>query len=132
MPFLRLGVPGAFSLFIEWGSFELAAGIAGQLGSIPLACHGIFMSTAALFYMIPQAVAFSTATLVGNALGAAEHDNARRLVKIGVAFDFVYGSLAGSVLLFGLRGIWGKLFTNDVGVQHLGNLQYNTVHYNTV
>ena len=30
--FLSLGVPGAFSLFFEWGSFELVAGIAGQLG----------------------------------------------------------------------------------------------------
>lgn len=40
------------------------------------------MSTAGLFYMIPQAVAFSTATLVGNALGAAEHDSAKSIVKV--------------------------------------------------
>jgi hypothetical protein len=28
------------------GSFELAAGIAGQLGTVPLAVHGIYASTA--------------------------------------------------------------------------------------
>ena len=27
-PFFMLGVPGAVSLFVEWGSFELVAGIA--------------------------------------------------------------------------------------------------------
>jgi MATE family multidrug resistance protein len=52
--FLRLGLPGAVSLLIEWGSFELAAGIAAQLGPVPLAVHGVYMSTANIFYMMPQ------------------------------------------------------------------------------
>jgi hypothetical protein len=29
--FLQLGVPGALSLMLEWGSYEMVAGIAGQL-----------------------------------------------------------------------------------------------------
>ena len=52
--FLSLGVPGALSLFFEWGSFELVASIAGQLGRVRLATHGVFMSTCGLFYMTPQ------------------------------------------------------------------------------
>jgi len=41
--FLSLGVPAAASLFVEWGSFELAASIAGQIGTVSLSAHGIYM-----------------------------------------------------------------------------------------
>ncbi len=34
-----------YCLLLHRGSFELAAGIAGQLGSVPLAVHGIYSST---------------------------------------------------------------------------------------
>lgn len=57
LPFLALGVPGAVSLFIEWGSFELAAGLAGQLGSTALAVHSIYMQSCAMLYMPPLALA---------------------------------------------------------------------------
>lgn len=40
---LSMGIPGALSLFVEWGSFELAASLAGTLGTIPLAVHAIYM-----------------------------------------------------------------------------------------
>ena len=36
------------------GSFELAASIAVRLGTVSLAVHGIYASTASIFYMIPQ------------------------------------------------------------------------------
>ena len=55
VPILQLGVPGAMSLCVEWGSFELVAGIAGQLGPLPLSVHGVLMNTASTFICSPRA-----------------------------------------------------------------------------
>jgi Na+-driven multidrug efflux pump len=41
--FAVLGIPGSVSLFLEWGSYEVSASIAGRLGTIPLAVHTVFM-----------------------------------------------------------------------------------------
>ena len=47
---LALGIPGAASLFIEWGSYELAASIAGQMkDNVALATHGIYMVWCGVF-----------------------------------------------------------------------------------
>ena len=47
----------------------MVAGIAGRLGPLPLAVHGIFMSTAGLFYLTANAIALATSTIAGNHLG---------------------------------------------------------------
>ena len=118
-PFLRIGVPGALSLFIEWGSFELAASIAGQLGATGLAAHGINMSTSGLLYMIPLSVSSATTTIAGHMIGSGRHDGARTILCIGVAIDFVYGALAASLLMFVLRDRWAGVFTQDPPTQRL-------------
>ena len=41
----RLGLPGAMSLFLEWGSYEVSASLAATLGRVPLAAHSIYVST---------------------------------------------------------------------------------------
>jgi MATE family multidrug resistance protein len=117
--FLRLGIPGAASMFIEWGSFELGASIAAQLGPVPLAVHGIFCSTASMFYLIPQAVALATATLVGNALGASNPEAAACVVRDGIFVDFLYGLISGLILFTLLRPFWGSIFTDDNDVKLL-------------
>jgi len=118
-PFLSLGIPGAFSLFFEWGSFETIAGIAGQLGAIGLATHGIFMSTAGLFYMFPAAISQATAILAGNYLGNNDASGCQFIVKLGLWVDFCWGLVAGSFLVFWLRPYWAFLYTNQTEVQHM-------------
>lgn len=49
--FLKLGLPGAASVFIEWGSYEISASVAGQLGDIKLAAHTVFMNTASFWFV---------------------------------------------------------------------------------
>ena len=41
------------------------------------------MSTANIFYMMPQAIAVATATLTGNALGAVKPKEAAQVVNVG-------------------------------------------------
>ena len=124
--FLELGVPGALSLFIEWGSFELAASIAGQLGAVGLAAHGIFMSTSGLFYMLPLSIAQATTTVAGHIIGegaAVREDGgqaaARRIIMLGIAMDTIYGIVAAAVLMLVVRPVWGQIFTVDPATQQL-------------
>ncbi len=111
-PFLALGIPGAVSLFLEWGSFEMAAGIAGQLGTNNLAVHSIYMQTAAILYMTPLAIASATSICVGNYIGAKEYKCAKEMVSLGMWIDVALGFLAGLFLL-ALRNYWGNFFSND-------------------
>ena len=114
-PFLALGIPGAVSLFLEWGSFEMAAGIAGQLGTSNLAVHSIYMQTAGILYMTPLAVASATSICVGNYIGAKEYKCAKEMVTLGMWIDVLLGLLAGLFLL-ALRDFWGGFFSSDAEV----------------
>ena len=119
VPFLKLGVPAALSLFVEWGSFELAASIAGQLGTTGLSAHGVNMSTCGLLYMIPLSVSSATTTVAGHIIGSGDVDGARAILGIGVGIDFAYGALAAALLVFVLRGRWGHVFTQDADTLQL-------------
>jgi len=121
--FFSLGCPAAVSLFIEWGSYELSAGIAGQLpnSALSLAVHSIFSSIAGLTYQVPQAVAFSTAILTGQQLGAGRPVHAQLFVSLGVAVDCCYGLSLGLCILLSSavrRGV-SEAFTADPEVRSL-------------
>ncbi len=111
-PFLSLGVPGAFSLMLEWGSYETIASIAGRLGAVSLATHGIFMSTASFFYRFPVAISIASAILIGNRLGDNDAEGAKFFMKLGIWVDFAWGICAGGVLVLVLRPYWGRLYTD--------------------
>ncbi len=115
--FLELGMPGALSLFLEWGSYELMAMIAGQLGTVELATHGVYMSTCAILYMMPQAISDATAVIAGNYLGHGDPQEAQSVIKLGIFYDMGIGLLSASLLLFVLRPYWGGIFSSDPAVQ---------------
>jgi Na+-driven multidrug efflux pump len=117
--FLSLGIPGALSLLLEWGSYEAIASIAGKLGEVGLATHGIYMSTAGVFYLAPAAIATATSTLAGNRLGDNDAEGAKYFIKLGLWVDFCWGILAGLFLVLILRPYWGPLYTNDEHVRRM-------------
>lgn len=114
--FLSLALPAALSLFLEWGSYEVMAGFAGQLGSIQLATHGVYMNTASLAYNGPMAIADATSVLTGNYLGKNQPSDASSMVLLGVTVDSFLGLITGGILLLFLRSYWGYLFTSDIEV----------------
>lgn len=116
-PQLKLGIPGAASLFVEWGSYEVSATFAGQLGELPLACHGIYMATATLLYGGCLGVSNSTAAIIGNYLGGNQSMLAKRTAKIGIQLGLAWGVGIYALLVFILRPYWGTIFTNVVEVQ---------------
>jgi Na+-driven multidrug efflux pump len=115
--FLSLGLPGAFSLFLEWGSYEFMAMVSGRLGTVELATHGVYMTTCGIIYLVPQAIADATAVIAGNFLGLGDPGEAKSVIALGIAYDMTIGLCGASVLLFVLRPYWGAIFSSDPSVQ---------------
>jgi len=112
---LKLGIPSAISLFIEWGGFEVNATMAGRLGVEQLATHSVFAQYSALFYALPNGVAQAAATLGSNALGGGDASTAKRLVPLAYIMCIVCGVLQGGILLCN-RSRMGRLFSLDADV----------------
>ena len=116
---LRLGLPGAMSLFLEWGSYEVSAAFAGLLGGTRLAVHGVYMSSVGLWYTVPLGISSATAAMIGNQLGGGEARNAALTARIAMMCCLVWGLGNGFVFTTFLRPHWIALFSNDPDVQHI-------------
>ena len=110
-----MGLPSAASLFVEWGTFELNAALAGRIGIEALAAHSVFAQYSALWYSLPVGFAQAAATLGSNALGAGAPDTARRLVPRAYVACTLCGLLQGGAAL-ALRGRIGAVFSTDAAV----------------
>ena len=53
--FLRLGVPGIFSLAFEWWSFEITTLVAGSISTTELTISSTILQLATIFYMVSYA-----------------------------------------------------------------------------
>ena len=112
---MKLGLPCALSLLVEWGSFELNAAIVGQISIDALATHSVYAQYSAVFYCLPTGFAQAAATLASNALGAGRPHVARRLAPLSYGCTLACGLLQGGVALF-LRRSMGALFSSDSAV----------------
>ncbi|RDB24495.1 hypothetical protein Hypma_008480 [Hypsizygus marmoreus] len=109
---VRLGVAGIGQIASEWWAWELVALAASFLGPIALASQSILITSGALTYQVPFALAMATSVRTGNLLGAK---NARRA---GVAANAsLVVCLILSLFVSGLYMIfqksWAQMFNND-------------------
>jgi hypothetical protein len=77
----------------------VTASIAGRLGTLPLAIHTVFMTSASVWYMAPLGLAMAAGTLVGNHLGAglcwlAGFVTAQSITLLLFVFFFFFFSLS--------------------------------------
>lgn len=82
--FLRLGVPGAAMLSLEWWAFELCVLVAGSLGTLPLAAHNVLATLVVVSFMLPLGQSVAAGTLVGQYLGAGDTKRARKVASLGI------------------------------------------------
>ena len=78
MPQLRMGVPVAASQLLETGLFTTAGLLIGGFGTVAAASHLLALNVAALSFMVPLGVAFSTTVRVGLAAGQGDRFAVRR------------------------------------------------------
>ncbi|MEZ5313709.1 MAG: MATE family efflux transporter [Thermoanaerobaculia bacterium] len=98
---LRLGLPLAVMLALEYWAFAISTLWAGRLGPSQLAAHSIVLSLASISYMVPLGVGLGATTRVGNLIGAGEPRNAQRAAWVAFALGgvvmtlFAVGFVAG-------------------------------------
>ncbi|MCS6798839.1 MAG: MATE family efflux transporter [Myxococcota bacterium] len=100
----RLGLPVSGTLAAEVGAFVLANVLAGLLGPLPLAAHGVAVTLAALTFQVPLALGAAAATRVGHAVGRGDPRAAR---LAGIVAMLVGGGFMGACgLLLALAPEW--------------------------
>lgn len=95
---LRLGLPIGGQMFFEYGVFGMVGALMGRIGALAIAGHHIALNLAAIVFMVPQGVGAAAAVLVGRAIGARNHPEARR-AAVGALLVGV-GFMIGSGILF--------------------------------
>ena len=112
---LRLGLPMGAGILIEVTGFTFMAIFIARLGPLPVAGHQIAANLVAMLFMMPQALANATSTLVAQRLGAQALQQARHLAWHGVLLASMLAVLMGALVYAGRTAVAG-LYTQDAAV----------------
>jgi MATE family multidrug resistance protein len=77
------------------------------------------MQTASFWYMVPLGMSVATSILIGQALGAGNAQEAKKIIRTAVLLHVCYGIFNGGLFVFALRDYWPKVFTTDQDVLSL-------------
>ena len=129
---LKLGTAGVMGNMGQWWSWEIAAGMAGNLGEVPLAAHSVLQNVG--FFMFPLTFGISTATTVrvGTLLGAGRGALAKTTSRAALS---VAGGLCVVIvsLLLALRNTYPRLYSKDERVIAVASsLTYVYAFYQTL
>lgn len=112
--YMRMAVPSALMICLEWWSYELLVLLSGILPNPALETSvlSICISTVVLLYNLPYGIGTAASVRVSNELGAGNPNGARLVV--GVALSIVACSaVLVSVTLLALRHFIGIAFSNE-------------------
>lgn len=112
---LRLGVPVGAHFALEVGAFGISTLLAGLLGVVATAAHGIAINVASVTFMLPLGVSLAAVTRVGNLIGEGRRDDAQRSAWLAIAMGVGLMAAAALLLLVGRRLI-PSLYTGDGAV----------------
>ncbi|KAL6221887.1 hypothetical protein ACLB2K_005279 [Fragaria x ananassa] len=122
-PLLRLAAPSCVSVCLEWWWYEIMIVLCGLLvdPKATVASMGVLIQTTSFIYVFPSSLGFAVSTRVGNELGANRPYRAKLSAVVAVALAFVMG-LSAAAFASGMRGVWGRMFTNDPEIIRLTSL----------
>ncbi|XP_031474389.1 protein DETOXIFICATION 16 isoform X1 [Nymphaea colorata] len=112
--FIRLAIPSALMVCLEFWSFEMIVLLSGLLPNPKLETSvlSICLNTASLLWMVPFGLGGAISTRVSNELGAGKPQAARLAVRV-VVFMAVAESLIIGVTMILVRNIWGYLYSSE-------------------
>jgi len=116
--YMRFALPTTVQLCSEWWFWEVIALVVGYLGEIPLAAHVATLNWVTISFMPAIGVASSSATLVGNALGASLPRKARATAWTCVGVNVCFWTLIALGTALG-RGLLSSLYSSDGEIQEL-------------
>jgi MATE family multidrug resistance protein len=109
---VKVGSPIAVSFLVEGATFAGIGLLVSPMGTVQVAAHQVALNFNSLILMIPSSMAVAITTRVGQAIGEASLDEAKRRGIVGVTACLGVG-LAVSLLavLFGKR--ISEIYTSD-------------------
>uniref|UniRef100_A0A0E0M670 Protein DETOXIFICATION n=1 Tax=Oryza punctata TaxID=4537 RepID=A0A0E0M670_ORYPU len=112
--FLRLAVPSALMVCMEWWSFELLVLLSGLLANPKLetAVLSICLNTNSFAFMVPLGLGAAISTRVSNELGAGRPQAALLATRVVMLLAFLVGTSEGLVMVL-VRNIWGYAYSNE-------------------
>lgn len=112
--FLKLAVPSAFMICLEYWSFEMVVLLAGLLAKPKLETSvlSISLNTCWIVYMVSVGLGSALSTRVSNELGAGNPRAARLALFVMVIISILEGLVVATTTIL-VRYIWGRLYSND-------------------
>ncbi|XP_037477577.1 protein DETOXIFICATION 16-like [Triticum dicoccoides] len=114
LSFLRLAVPSALMVCLEWWSFELLVLFSGFLPNPKLEASvlSISLNTLSLVFRIPSGLGAAISTRVSNELGAGRPDAARLATHVIMVLGLVSSVSVGLAIIL-VRNLWGYAYSNE-------------------
>lgn len=114
LSFIRLAIPSATMICLEFWSFELIVLLSGLLPNPKLetSALSILLNTGAMIFMIPFGLGAAISTRVSNELGAGRPMAARRAVQVVVVLAMLVELIGGLTIMLA-RNAWGYAYSND-------------------
>ena len=95
----NVGAPAALDMVVLNAGFLSILGMLGHIDQAAVAAHGVGLRVQALAFVPGMSVSQATGAMVGNALGAGNVDEARRVLRSGMALCMVImGTLAALII----------------------------------
>ncbi|KAE8648998.1 protein DETOXIFICATION 8 isoform X1 [Cucumis sativus] len=115
--FIRLALPSALMVCLEWWSYEVILLLSGLLPNpkVEASVLSICFSITYLHYFIPYGLGATVSTRVSNELGAGNPEGAKVAVKV-VGVLGIIESIVVSLTLFGCHKFLGYAFTSDTEI----------------
>ncbi|CAL4955121.1 unnamed protein product [Urochloa decumbens] len=112
--FLRLALPSALMMCLEWWSYELLILLSGLLPNPELQTSGlsICLTTVTLLYNVPYGLGAAGSTRVANELGAGSPEGARSAVRMVMSMAAI-DAVAVSGALLAARRLVGRAYSSE-------------------
>jgi len=112
---LRLGLPMGSSIAIEVTGFTFMAIFIARLGPSTVAGHELAINLVSMMFMMPMAIGSAAGTLVAQAVGARDHEDARRLAGHAMELGLAVAAVMGAAC-FQFREQVLQLYTHDASI----------------
>lgn len=110
-----LGLPIGLQRLAEMGIFSVTGLLMARIGTRAVATHQVVMTLVTTTFMVPLGVSAAAAVRVGRAIGAGDHEAARRsgFVAFGMAIAFM--GICATIMLLAPRAL-ARLLTDEAPV----------------
>ena len=114
-PLLKLALGGTVAVMGEWWSWEICSGMAGSLGTIPLAGHMAIQTFSFFYFPLPFSVSMAATVRIGNLLGEGNGPQAIRVARLALVMCQSI-MLVCACVVYAVRDKFAYLYTSDPDV----------------